>query len=165
MKRILLAGDYRSIQLKMDIYSYLKNKDYDVIDIGCTSIDALKSCYGEKDTSCSYVSIANKYADAYSINKDNYDTLGIVICGSGTGMSIACNKKKGIYAARCMYPVQAKLAREHNNCNTLALGVMDTELTSIPIYDTIDAFLEHNKDDVSRHKDVRNELYTMDNPR
>jgi ribose 5-phosphate isomerase B len=97
-----IASDHRGYQLK----EHLKEK-FPLIDIG-TSNDTTKVDYPD-------------YADKLSKYVLKEKSQGILICGTGIGMSIAANRKKGIRAALCHDTDDAKLAREHNDANVLAL--------------------------------------------
>ncbi len=110
-KIIVLASDHAGFALKEEIKAFLGNNfaEYGVMDIGTTNdSDSVNyPVYGEK--AAKY--IANKQAD-----------LGIIICGSGIGISIAANRNKEVRAALCHNAELAKLARQHNDANILALG-------------------------------------------
>ena len=82
---------------------------------------------------------------------------GIIVCGSGIGISIAANKIKGIRAALCTSVEHARLSRLHNNANILAIGARLTEENII--YEIIDSFLE-TKFEGGRHQDRINKIET-----
>ena len=108
MSRIALASDHAGYEFKDALAAYLKEKGYDVIDLGTNS--------GE---SVDYPVYAKKLCTSILSGECE---RGILVCGTGIGMSIAANRHKGIRAALCTIPEYAKLAREHNNANVLCLG-------------------------------------------
>ena len=106
--RIAIANDHAAVELKKEIVDYVRGLGHEVINYGT---DSHESChypeYGEKVARA----VAAKDADC-----------GILICGTGVGVSIAANKVKGVRAAVCSEPVTARLAKEHNNANIIAFG-------------------------------------------
>lgn len=107
-KKLIIGSDHAGYLLKNKLYNYLKEQGFEVYDAGTHSED-----------SCDYPVIAKEVADKVA-NLD-YD-LGILICGTGVGMSIAANKVKGIRAAVVSDTCSAKLSRQHNNANILCIG-------------------------------------------
>lgn len=110
-KTIWIGSDHAGVELKLAINEAIR-KDYDIEDVG--PFDA---------TSVDYPDYAKKVGEAVVKNKD---TLGILICGSGIGMSIAANKISGIRAALVTSVETAKLSKQHNNANVLCLGARTT---------------------------------------
>ena len=108
MDKIIIASDHAGFNLKNKIISFLKNEGYDVTDNGTYSADAVDYPLIAKDT-------AKKIASG-EFKK------GILICGSGIGMSIAANKIKGIRAVVCSDTTSAKFSRIHNDANILCFG-------------------------------------------
>lgn len=106
--KIAIGADHGGFELKEKIVEYLKIKGFEYQDFGAFSTD-----------SCDYPQYGNDVAVA--VSKNNFDR-GILVCGSGIGMSIAANKIKGIHAALCFNMATAKSARTHNNSNVLCLG-------------------------------------------
>ena len=106
--KIGIANDHRGVNLKKKIMNYLHEKDILCVDYGTNS-----------EESCDYVDYALKLGNA--INNKEVD-LGILICGTGIGMSIAANKINGIRCARVVNSDEAKLSREHNMANIMAIG-------------------------------------------
>jgi len=106
--KIALGSDHGGFKLKEELKIYLKNLNIKYTDFGCTS-----------DAPIDYTDIG--FEVAYEVQKGQYDK-GILICGTGIGMSIVANKVKGIRAALCQDIFSARLAREHNNANILTLG-------------------------------------------
>ena len=106
--KIIIGSDHAGFSLKEKIKSYLNELGYSVTDIGTHSTEAID-----------YPIIAKQLANKIS-NKE-YEK-GILICGTGIGMSIAANKIKGIRAVVCSDTTSAKFSREHNNANILCFG-------------------------------------------
>jgi len=106
--RIALGSDHGGFELKEAIKNYLLTKEYQVIDCGVDS-----------SRSVDYPEYGFKVGQLVVSNQADY---GIVVCGTGIGISIAANKVKGIRAALCTDSYMARMAREHNNANVLALG-------------------------------------------
>ena len=106
--KIALGSDHAGFEYKVKIIEWLKENDYQVLDFGAFSSDSVD-----------YPDYAFPTAEAVSAGIAHY---GILICGTGIGMSITANKIEGIRAALCCSPEVAKLSREHNNANLLALG-------------------------------------------
>ena len=106
--KIAIASDHGGFELKEEIYNYLKNKGYDIENFGTNSSD-----------SCDYPFFANSVSTAVLEGKFN---LGILICWTGIGMSIAANRHKGIRAACVSDTYSARLTREHNDSNVLCFG-------------------------------------------
>lgn len=104
---IAIGSDHAGVQLKTEIMAILAAEGYNSIDCGAFTEEAVD-----------YPDIAEIVARKVL----QQDILGIVICGTGIGISIAANKIPGIRAALCNEPFSASLAREHNDANILALG-------------------------------------------
>ena len=108
MVKIAIGNDHTALEMKCIIKEYFEQKGYQVLDLGT---NASESCdypvYGEKVGRA----VAAKDAD-----------LGIAICGTGVGISLAAGKVKGIRACVCSEPYTAKLSRMHNDSNVLAFG-------------------------------------------
>lgn len=108
MKTIVLGADHGGFELKNTIKAHLESKGFDVIDVGTDS-----------SASCDYPIFASKLCK----HIQNGDAiLGILVCGTGIGMSMAANKHRGIRAACCSDTFSARLTRLHNNANVLCLG-------------------------------------------
>ena len=105
---IVIASDHAGFALKGVVKAYLTEKGYTVIDCGTDS-----------EASCDYPVFAK--ALCQEINDGNAQ-LGILICGTGIGMSMAANKVKGIRAALCSDCFSAKFTRAHNDSNVMCLG-------------------------------------------
>ena len=106
--KIAIANYHIALDMKNAIAAYLKEKGYEVINFGTDTADR-----------CDYPVYGEKAARAVASGEAD---LGIVMCGTGVGISIAANKVRGIRAVVCSEPYSAKLSREHNNTNVLAFG-------------------------------------------
>lgn len=106
--KIAIGCDHAGYKHKLGIIDFLNLLGYEVADFGCNSTE-----------SCDYPDFARPTAE--SVAEGKYD-FGILICGSGIGMSIVANKIRGIRAANCVSPKMAELARQHNNANILTFG-------------------------------------------
>ena len=115
--KIAIGCDHAAFKEKENLKLYLIKKGYDLFDVGTNSLDSVD-----------YPSYGHKVGTMVANNKVN---KGIVICGSGIGISIAANKVKGIRAALCTTPVHAEMSRKHNDANVLALGARMTDYNTI----------------------------------
>ena len=135
--KIAIGCDHAGFELKEKIIS--KYSDYDFIDCGAFS-----------HNSVDYPEFGHKVGLCVLDDKKNDCFIGIVVCGSGVGISIAANKLKGIRAALCHTVEHAKLSRLHNNANILALGSRLTE--EKVVYEIINSFL-NTKFEGGRHQE------------
>ena len=108
MKKIFISSDHAGFALKKKVLDFLKKKKLSFQDLGPFS-----------DKSVDYPLYAHKLANNVKKNKRN---VGILICGSGTGMNIAANKHRNIRAAQCFSMKSTKLSRLHNDANVITLG-------------------------------------------
>ena len=108
MKKIFVSSDQAGFALKKKVLDFLKKKKLSFQDLGPFS-----------DKSVDYPLYAHKLANNVKKNKRN---VGILICGSGTGMNIAANKHRNIRAAQCFSMKSTKLSRLHNDANVITLG-------------------------------------------
>ncbi len=106
--KIAIGSDHAGLRFKAYLSESLAGRGYEVLDLGTHSKD-----------SCDYPDFALAVGRAVTSGKA---ALGILICGTGIGMSIAANKVPGVRAALVHDPLTAKLAREHNDANVLCLG-------------------------------------------
>ena len=121
--KIAVGSDHAGYNLKNAIAKYLTDIGYDVIDKGTYSKE-----------SCDYPVFAKAVANSVAAEEAE---KGILVCGSGVGVSIAANKVKGIRAVLCHEPYSAMLSRLHNNANVLCLGERITgEALAFEIVDT-----------------------------
>lgn len=106
--RIGIGNDHTALELKAEIIEFLKENGHEVVD------------YGTKEAgSCDYPVYGEIVARAVVAGEVE---CGILICGTGLGISLAANKVKGIRAAVCSEPYTAKMSRAHNDCQVLAFG-------------------------------------------
>ena len=106
--KIAIGNDHAAVDMKNGIVEHLQKQGYEVINFGTDSNESTDyAIYGEQ------VAMAVKNGEA---------DLGICICGTGVGISLSCNKVKGIRACVCSEPYTAKLSRQHNNSNVLCFG-------------------------------------------
>ncbi|MBR2030013.1 MAG: ribose 5-phosphate isomerase B [Clostridia bacterium] len=108
MEKIVIGCDHAAVQMKNNVINHLKSKGYDVIDVGTYS-----------EESCDYPDYA--YAAAKKV-ADGEVAKGILICGTGIGMSIAANKVNGIRCALCDNLFSAEMTRRHNDSNMHSMG-------------------------------------------
>lgn len=106
--KIAIGTDHNGVEVKREIVSFLKSSGYEVIDVSPTN-----SAVDD------YPNIAFDLCNALN---ENEAELGILVCGTGIGMSIAANKVKGIRCAHVTNVNEASLARKHNNANVMAIG-------------------------------------------
>ena len=107
-KKIILASDHAGFKLKEEIKNFLIKKRKKVLDLGTKNTNSVD-----------YPDYAHLLSRRMKKDKSQ---LGILICGSGTGMSIVANKHKNIRAALCYNTKSAKLSRLHNNANVMTIG-------------------------------------------
>lgn len=113
---IALASDHAGYNLKQAVQLFLEDNGAKVKDFGCFS-----------EESCDYPDFAHPMAEA--VEKGEFE-FGIAICSTGNGITMTCNKHKGVRAALCWDPKLAELARAHNNANILGLPA---NFISVPI--------------------------------
>ena len=106
--KIAIGNDHAAVEMKNHIVKYLEAKGYEMVNFGT-----------DTNESCDYPLYGKKVADAI---KNGECELGILICGTGIGISLAANKVKGIRAAVCSEGYSARLTRQHNNANIIAFG-------------------------------------------
>ena len=112
-KKVSLASDHAGFNLKERIKKFLIKKKIKVVDLG-----------PKNNNSVDYPDYAKKVARNVSSKKSN---IGILVCGSGTGMAMSANKAKKIRAAVCYNKASTRLSRQHNNANIIALGARLTK--------------------------------------
>ncbi len=125
--KIAIGNDHSAVELREIITAHLKERGYEVEEVGTFSTES--SNYPEWGEKVSRKVVSGE-AD-----------LGIAICGTGVGISIACNKVKGIRAVCCSEPYSARLSRQHNNANVLCFGarVVGSELAKMIVDEWLDA--------------------------
>jgi ribose 5-phosphate isomerase B len=122
--QFFIGGDHAGFDLKSKIKEKFDKEGVEYIDLGAFSEEAMD-----------YPDIAQEVGEKV---RENPGSLGILICGSGVGVSMAANKMKGIRAALCLTPEMAAKSREHNNANVLAVGARITDEGTV--MKMIDAF-------------------------
>jgi ribose 5-phosphate isomerase B len=130
MERIAIGSDHGGVELKDNIAAFLRERGIEVVDCGTNGADSVD-----------YPDFAEKVALAV-VNAEV--SCGIIICGTGIGISIAANKIPGIRAALVTDPFMARMAREHNDANIIALGgrVLETETARQCVAAWLDAAFE-----------------------
>ena len=136
LDRIAIGSDHAGYDHKERIAQFLQEEGYSVVDYGVPSAD-----------SADYPDYAVKVAKAVAANEFRW---GIIVCGTGIGVSIVANKVAGIRAANCVTVEMAKLAREHNNANVLTIGQRIVPWENVP--DIITTFLNTPTSENERHQ-------------
>lgn len=106
--RVATASDHAGTGLRLTLAERLRAAGHEVLDLGPAG-----------PGSVDYPDYAGPVADAVLVGSAD---LGLLICNTGIGMSIAANRRRGIRAALCLYPLMARFARRHNDANVLVLG-------------------------------------------
>lgn len=133
--KIAISNDHRGYKTKIKLVKYLTKKGYQVLDLGCMS-----------ETSVDYPIYAIELGEKMI---EGIADLGIVICGTGIGVSIACNKVIGIRCAKPANSKEARLSKLHNNANVLALS---SDVPYFKTLDIVDAFLKTEFSNEKRHQ-------------
>ena len=107
-KKVVLASDHAGFKLKEEIKNFLIKKKEKILDLGTKNTNSVD-----------YPDYAHLLSKKMKKDKNQF---GILICGSGTGMSMAANKHKNIRAALCYNTKSTKLSRSHNNANVMTIG-------------------------------------------
>lgn len=125
--KIAIGNDHAATDMKNEIMQHLKDRGCEVVNVGTDGHESVD-----------YPDYAKKVCDKVLSGEAD---LGIAICGTGVGISIACNKVKGIRAVCCSEPFSAKLSRQHNNSNVLCFGarVIGPELAKMIVDEWLDA--------------------------
>lgn len=141
-----ITNDHRGVKMKEILTNYLTNMNYNVINYGTDTEESVD------------------FPDyAYNLGKaitDNKVDIGIAICGTGIGMSIALNKMKNVYCAKVSSAAEASLARAHNNANVIAIS---EELTEENAKEIIQRFLETPFSNVSKYVRRNNKIKDIEN--
>lgn len=134
--KIVIGNDHSAVEMKLEIVKYLEELGYEVINIGT-----------DEKTSIDYPSYGFKVGEMVMEGKAD---LGIAICGTGIGISLAANQIKGIRAFSCSEPYSASLARKHNNANVLCFGarVVGVELAKMIVSSFLEAEFEAGRHEV-----------------
>ena len=128
--KIGIGNDHAALEMKNQVMEYLEEKGYEVINYGTNTPE-----------SCNYSEFGEKVGRAVVSGEVD---CGILICGTGVGISLAANKVKGVRAVVCSEPYSAKLSKQHNNTNILAFGarVVGIELAKMIIDEWLGAEFE-----------------------
>lgn len=108
MKKIVIASDHGAVELKDEIVAFLRNKNFEIIDLGAHGSDSVD-----------YPDMALLACNEFK--KGGYD-FGVLLCGTGIGVSIAANKVKGVRCALIYDLFSAEMAKAHNDANFIAFG-------------------------------------------
>ena len=106
--KIAIANDHAATEMKFQVIEYLESKGHEVINFGTND-----------NGSCNYPEYGVAVGEAVVSGQAD---AGVLICGTGVGISIAANKVKGVRAVVCSEPITAKLSKMHNNSNIVAFG-------------------------------------------
>ena len=147
--KIAIATDHNGVDVKKEIKAYLKNQGIEVIDFSQHN--------SAVDDYPMYAFEVGEY-----IAGGNAD-FGILLCGTGIGMSIAANKVKGIRCAHVSNTSEALLARNHNNANIIALGINNNKVNDI--LKMIDLFINTDFKKEERHIRRNNQISEYENKR
>lgn len=125
--KIGIGNDHAGVELKNEIVAHLQERGCEVVNFGTDTHDR-----------CNYPEYGEKVGRAVTSKEVD---LGILICGTGVGISLAANKVEGVRAVVCSEPYSAKLSREHNNTNVLAFGarVVGSEMAKMIVDEWLDA--------------------------
>lgn len=122
---VYIASDHAGFDLKQQVVEQLRARGLDAQDLGC-----------HDTTSVDYPAMADRVSSALA---EDTDARGVLVCGSGIGISIAANRAAHVRCALCHDVTTARLCREHNDANVLALGARTTGANVA--LDCLDAFL------------------------
>lgn len=124
--KIAIGNDHTAVEMKNGIVAHLEAKGYEVVNFGTDATDR-----------SDYPIYGKRVADAVASGECD---LGVLICGTGIGISLTANKVKGIRAAVCSESYSAKMTRMHNNANIIAFGARVVGQATAE--EIVDAFLE-----------------------
>lgn len=124
--KIAIGCDHAAFNEKLELIKKISSRNIEIEDFGCLSEDSVD-----------YPDYAHIVCKEMQNNRFDY---GVLICGSGIGISIAANKNKGIRAALCTSVFHAEMARKHNDANIIALGARVTSLEDM--VDMINVFID-----------------------
>ena len=143
--KIGIGNDHSAVEMKQEVVKYLQELGYEVVNYGTDTTE-----------SCHYPIYGEKVARAVVAGEVD---LGLLICGTGVGISLAANKVKGIRAVVCSEPYSAKLSRQHNNTNILAFGarVIGVEMAKMIIDEWLNAEFQGG-----RHQDRVNMIMAIE---
>ena len=142
--KLAIGNDHVAVEMKKEIKKYVEDKGIEVIDVGTNSTESF-----------------NYPISGYKVGKmvaSGEVDGGVLICGTGVGISLAANKVEGVRAVVCSEPFSAKLSRMHNNTNVLAFGarVVGSELAKMIVDEWLDAEFEGGRHE--RRVNLLNEI-------
>jgi ribose 5-phosphate isomerase B len=123
--RLAIGADHAGFELKVALSAELGKLGYDIQDLGTDSLE-----------SCDYPDYAHAVSEAVEEGRAD---LGILVCGTGVGMSITANRHAGVRAVVCSEPFSARMARRHNDANVLCLGARVVGMGTV--LDIVEGFL------------------------
>ena len=132
--KIIIANDHKGLKLKKQIIKLLEKQSYEIVNLGA-----------DVDSSTDYPKYAFEVGKMIS---EDPNAIGILICGTGIGMSIAANKVKGVRCALVNNSIDAKLTREHNDANVLAIA---STMNMVKVKKVISTFLKTSFSNEDRH--------------
>lgn len=132
--KIAIANDHNGVEIKNMLKNYMVELGHEVIDFG-----------SNKNESVDYPEYAFKVGKSVATKETD---LGILICGTGIGMSIACNKVKGVRCAKVSNVEEAILTKQHNNANVMALS---SKCSDVELKNMVKAFIETSFSNEERH--------------
>ena len=149
LKKVVIGNDHAAVDMKFKIKEYVESLGYEVINVGI-----------DEERHSDYPDYAYKACKKIT---NGEASLGILICGTGIGMSIVANKIKGIRAVACSETFSARMGREHNDANVLCFGqrVIGIETAK----ELVKAFLSgefmgtHHKERIRKISDIENGTY------
>lgn len=130
MKKIVFGNDHSAVQMKKELIPYIEGKGYEVVNVGT-----------DEEKSIDYPVVGEMVANMVASGNADF---GIAVCGTGLGISLACNKVNGIRACVCSDAYTARYSRLHNNCNILCFGarVIGVETAKMLIDEFLDTQFE-----------------------
>lgn len=146
--KIGIASDHRGYKLKEKIKKYLNKKNIEFIDYGTDS-----------SLSVDYNDYAIRVCEGINNKEIDY---GVLICGTGIGMSIMANKVKGIMCAKVDNAKEARLAKEHNNANVISFT---SDLLLFEVKDMLDCFLNSSFLDEEKYQRRIEKIKLLENPK
>ena len=145
--KIIIGNDHASPEMKKQLVRYLEELGHEVVNFGV-----------DTDESCNYPEIGEIVGRAVAAGQAD---CGILICGTGVGISIAANKVKGVRAAVCSETTTARLVKQHNNANIIAFGSRVVGLETAK--DIVKTYLEAEFEGGGRHQLRIDMLHEIEN--
>ena len=141
--KIAIGNDHSALAMKAEVIPFLESLGHEVIDFGTYTLE-----------SCDYPVYGKKVAEAVQSHEAD---CGVLICGTGVGMSLVANKYKGIRCALCSEPLSARLTKEHNNSNIIAFGarVVGPEMAKMILTEYLNAEFTNEERHLRRLEMIR----------